>query len=191
MVLVFVAARTTQAQNVDLNWKDSTYKIIPLQNKLTGKRIIEYNGLRPAIIFLAYDDVRNTCLERLKNEPGKEEYKELLNYFDSTTTGKDTLKLSENNNELNNLVSDLLMKGQAKVFGINRQKFMDSISYRVEKYGTELWRFYYLPYKSPFFAIMESSAIVEENNNLMQTLGKNPGEYKLLADKLKKIWKQN
>lgn len=191
MVLVFVAASNTQAQNVDLNWKDSTYKIIPLQNKLTGKRIIEYNGLRPAIIFLAYDDVRNTCLERLKNEPGKEEYKDLLNFFDSMTTGKDTIKLSENNNELNKMVSDLLMKGQAKVFGINRQKFMDSISYRDEKYGTELWRFYYLPYKRPFFAIMESSAVVEENNNLMKTLGKNPGEYKQLSDKLKKIWKQN
>jgi len=186
---ISLSAFHLSAQQSTDNWKDSSWHSVKLSEAITDKNIFEYNRLRYTIIYLSYSDIRNSCLEMKKN--GKEEYNDLFISLDSSGGGKDTIRVSETSNELDYLVSELLRKGQARVFGISQKKYIDSVSYRFERFGSDAWRFYYLSDKRPFFGVMEFSGIIEENSDMMKTLGKNPGEYKKLADRLRAIWKKN
>ena len=175
------------AQTPSDNWEDSSRYSVALQNNMPGKKILKFDATRPAIIYFTFDDIRNLCLDNVKN---KEEYKDLLIYFDSASFKNDTITFTENNNGMNELISDLLKKGSGSVYDRNQKRFADTIYHRQEKYAAEAWRFFYFPDKRSFFGIMEFSGIMEEEKDPMKTLGKHAGEYNQLADRLKRIWKK-
>ena len=179
----------TSAQNPAINWKDTSYYFIKLQGINSVGKILQYNSLRPAIIYLDLNEVKNSCTERSKTQKVNEEYKELLEILDTTDAGKDTVKTNINKYELDNLVSELLMKGHARIYSFSQKKDIDSISYRMEKYSSEAWRFYYLPDKRPFFGVLEFDGI-EENIDPMKKLGQHAIDYNELGGKLRRIWKK-
>jgi hypothetical protein len=177
------------AQNLTINWKDSTYYFIKLNGINSGGKILQYNNLRQAIIYLDFNEVRNTCIEKSKTQKINEEYKELSDILDTTDAGKDTVKTNLYKHELDKLVSELLMKGHALVYSFSQKMNIDSFSYRMEKYSNEAWRIYYLPDKKPFFAAFEFDGI-EENLDPMKKLGQHAIEYNELGIKLRRIWKK-
>jgi len=188
-LFVLFLALNTSAQNPNINWKDSTYYFIKLEGIKTGEKILQYNNLRPAIIYLNFNEVRNSCVERSKTQKVNEEYKELLEILDTTDAGKDTVKTNLYKHELDNLVSELLMIGHAKIYSISQKSNVDSISFRMEKYSSEAWRFYYLPDTKPFFGFLEFDGI-EEAIDPMKKLGQHAIDYNELANKLRRIWKK-
>lgn len=187
-VLLLCTLQLSAQQSAD-SWKDSSWYSVKLPGSISGKNIFEYNRLRYAVLYLSYDDLKTACLEQIK--AGKKEFDDLQLLFDSAVNNKDTVRIQETSYELDWLVSEFLRKGETRVFGTGLKKFIDSVSYRFEKYGPDAWRFYYLPDKRPFFGVMEFSGIIEDNSDLMKTLGKNPGEYKKLNDRLRTIWKKS
>jgi len=188
-LFVFLITLNTSAQNPTINWKDSTYYFVKLQGVNAGGKILQYNNLRPAIIYLDFNEVRKSCMEKSKTQKVNEEYKELLDILDTTDAGKDTVKTNLNKHELDNLVSYLLLKGQATVFSFSQKKNIDSFSYRMEKYSSEAWRFFYLTDMKPFFGVLEFDGI-EESIDPMKKLGQHAIDYNELGIKLRRIWKK-
>lgn len=188
-LFLFFFALNICAQTSAINWKDSTYYFVKLQKNISGEKILQYNNLRPAIIYLDFNEVRNSCVKRSKTQKVNEEYRELIEILDATDAGKDTVKTNIYKQELDNVVSDLLMKGQAQVYSLSQKTTIDSVSYRMEKFSSEGWRFYYLPDKKPFFGVLVIDGI-EENIDPMKKLGQHAIDYNELGIRLRRIWKK-
>lgn len=173
----------------DTNWTDTTYKPIVLQSITTDKGVIEYDYGKNAIIYLSYPDFTELCSKRTKQNWRGKEYKTLLDRLDSIASTTDTIKLYDYNTELDYLTSDLIKKGQGQVYDKINKHFVDTITHRLEKYGAQAHRFYYLPDKRAFFAVMELSGILEHDKDQIQALGEHYNNYLKLYDRLREIGK--
>ena len=64
------------------------------------------------------------------------------------------------------MISHQLVDGNAKVYYKKQKLFVDTITHRLERYGGNADRFFYLPDKRPFFAVQEFFGILDNNDDL-------------------------
>jgi hypothetical protein len=92
--------------------------------------------------------------------------KAIIDFLDSASLKSDTIFIDDyyKLRDFDYLVSGQLIKGNANVFYKKQKSYVDRIWYRLEKYGEHGDRFFYLTDKRPFFAVMELSGIIDDND---------------------------
>ncbi|RAW00275.1 hypothetical protein [Pseudochryseolinea flava] len=188
IVLIFLSYHTS-AQNTlreSTKWTDTTYTSVNLQAIPFGERIIHYDYGKVASIYLSYDNVQDVCKKWTKMGWGHR-YKDLLKTVKSMATKSDTIKVYECSKELDYVTAELLSSGSGQVYDKFHGQSVSLIAHRLERYGSQAHRFYYLPDGRAFFAVCELTAILDPDP--IQALQKNYHEYIGLGDRLQEIGK--
>jgi len=139
------------------SWKDTTFIFVKLQDSTDDNKVVVIEVGKKAIIFLSLKTLLLEVKGYLYEDAYSTNYKKIINYLDSASLKSDTILLSNylNFRFLEYMISHLLIKGKAKIFYKKQNVFVETISHRLEKYGGNADRFFYLPDKRPFFAVQE------------------------------------
>lgn len=177
-VVYFIGADSA-TKGEDIN--DTVYKPITLKKELAGKTI-EYNPGTNATIYIQWVDARALCQG---SNSRKEEYDSLASRLDYLDKKVKTIKVSDGSfGVMNYIVSDLLRQGKAKVYDNVSGHYLDSVTCRLERFGSEADRVFYLPEGIPFFAVQEYSGI---QNGTASPWSTNEKDYPKLYDMLRTI----
>jgi len=105
----------------------------------------------------------------LSNDFVRQDYQKIIHFFDSASLKSDTIFIDiyYKLHHFEYLVSRQLIDGSAKVYYKKQKNFVDTIFHRLERYGGNADRFFYLPDKRPFFAVQEFSGILDNNDDLL------------------------
>jgi len=147
-------------------WADTTYILVILRDTLPNEKVVSVDIGNKAIIYLKLKPLLSKAKENLKNEFVRDECKTIIHFLDSASLKGDTISI-ENYYRLryfDYLVSSQLLEGNASVFYKRQMSFVDTISHRLERYGGNADRFFYLPDKRPFFAVTEISGMIDKND---------------------------
>jgi hypothetical protein len=149
------------------SWRDTTYILVKLDDTIKDRKIVAVDIGKKATIFVHLRPMLIEARENLSNDFVKEDYNKIIHYFDSASSRSDTIFMGEyyNLQHFEYLVSHQLSDGNAKVFYKKQKTFVDTISHRLERYGGNADRFFYLPDKRPFFAVQEFSGILDNNED--------------------------
>jgi len=147
-------------------WSDTTFIFVKLNDTIIDKKVAALEIGKKAIIYVKVKPMMAEARENLSNDFVRDNYQKIIDYFNSASPTGDTILVSEYLNlpRLEYLVAHLLIAGNAKVFYKNQKAFVDTISHRLERYGGNADRFFYLPDKRPFFAVKEYSGILDDDN---------------------------
>ncbi len=148
------------------NWSDTTYKIIVLKTNLNDKKIIKYVQGTRSIIYFNLSDIRDLLSEKAHEDGEAKDYAYLLSCLDSIAKATDTISLSCYDNQFKVIADELLVKGDAIIYDRAKKEFPATIASRLEKYSSVAIRFFYLKDLKPFFANLEYSGILEDDNYL-------------------------
>lgn len=161
----------TKKKGLQLLLADTTFITEELNNFLDGSKTVAVEIGKKATIFLSLNQILPEVEAYLNSDSFKSNYKKIIDYFDSASSKSDTIILTNYRDlrYLEFLISHLLIKGEAKVFYKRQGVFIDTIFHRLERYGGNADRFFYMPDKRPFFAVQEYSGILDNEDN---SLGK-------------------
>jgi len=164
-------------------WQDTTYIPVVLRDTITNSQVVSVDIGKKAIIYLKLNPLLAKAKENLTKEFVRHSYKAIIDFLDSASLKADTIIIDDyyKLRHFDYLVSGQLIKGNANVFYKRQKSFVDRIWYRLEKYGEHADRFFYLPDKRPFFAVMELSGIIDDND----VLGK--GHFQAYLEEGKKL----
>jgi hypothetical protein len=147
-------------------WSDTTFILVKLNDTISDKKVAAIDIGKKAIIYVKVKPMMDEAKGNLSNDFVKDNYQKIITYFSSASPMGDTILVSEylNLSHLEYLVAHLLIAGNAKVFYKKQNAFVETISHRLERYGGNADRFFYLPDKRPFFAVKEYSGILDDDN---------------------------
>jgi hypothetical protein len=150
------------------SWKDIKFISVELKNNIKDNKIVAVDIGQKAIIYLNLKPMITEAKANLSNDFVKEYYQKIIYFFDSASLKSDTVFIDEyyKLRHLEYLVSHQLLKGHAKVYYKKQKSFVDTVTHRLERYGGNAERFFYLPDKRPFFAVLEFSGILDDNDDL-------------------------
>ena len=168
------------------SWHDTTFILVKLQDTINDTKTVAVEIGKKAIIYLKLKPILEEAKDPL-NDFVKDKYNRILNYFDSAALKSDTIFIKDyyNLKHFEYLISNQLIGGNAKVFYKKQKIFVDTISHRLERYGGNADRFFYLPDRRPFFSVLEFIGILDKNN----ILGTGHFDaYIKEAEKLRAVW---
>ena len=168
------------------SWHDTTFILVKLQDTINDTKTVAVEIGKKAIIYLKLKPILEEAKDPL-NDFVKDKYNRILNYFDSAALKSDTIFIKDyyNLKHFEYLISNQLIDGNAKVFYKKQNIFVDTISHRLERYGGNADRFFYLPDRRPFFSVLEFIGILDKNNSL------GTGHFDAYikeAEKLRAVW---
>ena len=149
---------------------DTTYLPVTLKSNMDGDKIIAVEIGKKAIIFIPLQPVLEEAKANLQNEFIRKNNNDIIRFLNSASRNSDTIFI-DNHYRLRRfeyLVSHQLEAGNAKVYYKREHAFVDTISHRLERYGGNADRFFYLPDRRPFFAVQEYSGILDSEDDLGQ-----------------------
>ena len=147
---------------------DTAYFIVPLHDIVTKKTVIVNVGEK-AKIYISGDSVLHHAQPGLNQGYANDKFNRLISFFDSAFQRNDTVSIAFYTlSHLEYITSDQLRNGHAKVYYYRHNKFVDTISHRLERFGGNADRFFYLPDGRPFFAVLEMFGILDRNRDLFQ-----------------------
>lgn len=151
-------------------WHDTSFVLVKLNNTLRDNKIVAVDIGKKATIFVKLTPVLAEAKQRLSNDFLRSYYDTIIHFLDSAALETDTIFLDEYNKlqYFEYLVSHQLSKGEVRVLYKKQKLFVDTISHRLERYGGNADRFFYLPDKRPFFAVTEFSGILEPTDDLLK-----------------------
>jgi hypothetical protein len=163
----------TRSKENKVSWQDTTYIHIALVDTINNGKVVAVNIGEKATIYVKVKPLLADANESLTNDFVRDKYEAIIHFLDSVSNKSDTIFIDNfyNMRHFEYLVSDQLIKGNARVFYKRQKSFVDSISHRLERYGENAVRFFYLPDKRPFFAVLEMSGILDDK------LSTGPGHY--------------
>lgn len=150
------------------SWHDTTYIRVALKDTIVDNKIVAVEIGSKATIFVKLKPLIFEANENLSNGFSKNAYKNIIHFFDSASLKSDTIFI-EDYDDLDHfeyLVSHQLICGSAKVYYKKKKVFVDTITHRLERYGGNADRFFYLPDKRPFFAVTEYTGIIDKAEDL-------------------------
>jgi hypothetical protein len=152
-------------------WADTTLIIVKLHDKINDNKIVAVEVGRKATIYVKLKPMRDEVKKDLSDDPINQDHKKIIRYFDSASLKGDTISVGEYLYlpGLAYLLSHQLIEGNAKIYYKKQQSFVDTIFHRLERYGGNADRFFYLPDKRPFFAVRELSGILDKKYNFFNT----------------------
>ena len=147
------------------SWQDTTYISVVLSDTISDSKVVSVNIGMKAIIYIKLTPLLAKAKETLTNEFVRDRYKTIIHFLDSASLKGDTIFIDNyfSLSHFEYLVSSQLIEGNAKVFYKRQRFFVDTILYRLERYGSKADRFFYLPDKRPFFAVTEIIGILDKN----------------------------
>jgi hypothetical protein len=148
------------------SWRDTTYIPVVLRDSIVDSKVASVNIGKKAIIYIKLKPLLAEAKENLTNEFVRTEYNAIIHFLDSASLKGDTIFIDDyyNLSHFEYLVSSQLIEGNAKVLYKRQKSFVDTISHRLERYGGNADRFFYLADKRPFFAVNELSGILDNNH---------------------------
>jgi hypothetical protein len=179
IILIIINSCNLSAQNPNKPlWSDTTYVSVNLLDSLYGKKLVVVDIGDKATIYMRFKDFRKLCIKN-RNEFNKEDINTMITTLDSNSKNQDTVYIDSSLPMAHIIISKQLQKGAAKVYYKKQKRFVDSISHRLERYGKYAYRFFYLTDQRPFFASIEYSGIIDDDNlfngsdlNELEKLGK-------------------
>ena len=167
ILLVFLSAQLLgqkPKKNSKKSW-DTTFIYVRLQDFVGDKKVVTLDIGQKATIYLNETQIRNGAAARLSNDFIKDDIGKILKFLDSASLVTDTLNMNFPNSfyYFNYLVSEQLKKGNAKVFYKKQKSFVETISHRLEKFGGNGDRFFYLPDKRAFFVVTEITGLIDDD----------------------------
>jgi hypothetical protein len=150
------------------SWRDTTFLIVKLNDTISDKKVVAVDIGKKAIIYVKLKPMMLEARENLSNDFVKDNYQKIISYFNSASSKSDTILISEylNLRHLEYLVAHQLIGGNANVYYKKQKIFVGAISHRLERYGGNADRFFYLPDKRPFFAIQEYSGMLDNDDDV-------------------------
>jgi hypothetical protein len=150
-------------------WKDTTFVSVALDVTVKDPRVVAIDIGQKAIIYVNVKQLLMEAKAGLSNEFIRKHHQTIIHFLDSASSKSDTICIQNYYilPHLEYLVSEQLVEGRAKVFYKKQKSFVDTITYRLERYGGNADRFFYLPDKRPFFAIQEFSGIFDSGDDLL------------------------
>jgi hypothetical protein len=150
------------------SWRDTTLIHVILNDTIKDSKIVAVDIGKKVTIFVNLRPMLVEARESLSNSFVKDPYVRIIQFFDSASLKTDTIFISEyyKLQHFEYLVSHQLKDGNAKVFYKKQKTFVDTILHRLERYGGNADRFFYLPDKRPFFAVQEYSGILDHDNEI-------------------------
>lgn len=136
-----------------------------------------------AVIYVQASDLRQLAMKNIADSNAADRYRRVIRTLDKNKA--DTLRLSEEDIDMEYVISDVLQKGMAMVYYKKMKKYVPVIMHRVEKYGMYADRVFYLPDRRPFYMVMEYSGIIEDGK-----LFSDPSELGKEYDKLSGLRKE-
>jgi hypothetical protein len=181
MFFLTVSCLAQNAKKPKERQRDTAFAVVQLNTLTVSKTLMIIVGQK-AKVYVSGDSI----LKELENYPSndfmKSRYKRINEFLDSSFRINDTATaLIFQLFGLEDLVAGQLKRGLAKVYYIKEQTFVDIIYHRLERYGSDADRFFYLPDKRPFFFNKEMSGIIDSKAMFS---GKYYEEYKNQGDKL-------
>jgi len=151
------------------SWHDTTFILVKLIDTIKDNKIVAVDMGEKATIFVKLRPMLIEARENLSNDFVKDNYNKIIRYFDSASLKSDTIFINEyyKLQDFEYLVSHQLIDGNAKVLYKKQKTFVDTISHRLERYGGNADRFFYLPDKRPFFAVTELTGILVKGEDLL------------------------
>jgi hypothetical protein len=144
-------------------WNDTTFTPVVLHDTAVGEKIVIYSVGRKAVIYLRAQLIRELLVSALGNSFSDPSNKKAIAYLDSALLKNDSVAV-DNFYIYNWCISDLLQAGYAKVYYYRYKSFTDTVYHRLERYGEQAARFFYLKDFRPFFEITEFSGIIDHND---------------------------
>lgn len=141
---------------------DTTFKPIPLNYKLPNEKVINYAFNKKVLLQFNYNDFAYLCnLLNSKSDDFGMDYSKNIHYLDSVSKLSDTILLPyDMANEF--IVYYMLMCGHAMVYDNNAHKYVKTIYYRLERFGSVASSFLYLPNKESFFSNLCFTGILDD-----------------------------
>lgn len=168
LLAALVRGQKIKKQGSSSPWSDTAFNIVELNDTIKDNKVVKIGIGDKATIYMKLKPMLTEASQNLSNDFVKEDYQKIIHFFDTASKKNDTTFLSYYFAlpYFEYLVSRQLINGNAKVFYKKQKSFVNEISHRLEKYGGNVDRFFYLPDKRPFFAVKEYSGILDESNPL-------------------------
>ena len=159
----------TKKRSNSSSWRDTTFTIVTLNDTINDNKVVAVEVGKKAIIYVKLKPLLLEARENLSNDFVKDNYQKIIDYFNSASSKGDTILIIEylNFRHLEYLVAHQLIDGNANVYYKKQRAFVDTISHRLERYGGNADRFFYLPDKRPFFAVTEMTGILVKGEDLL------------------------
>jgi hypothetical protein len=159
--------QSTKKHRKTSSWRDTIFIVVKLNDTISDKKVVAVDVGQKAIIYVKLKPMMLEARENLSNEFVRDNYQKIIAYFDSAAPNGDTIVISEylNLGHVNYLIAHQLIHGNANVYYKKQKAFVDTISHRLERYGGNADRFFYLPDKRPFFSIHEYSGILDKHDD--------------------------
>ncbi|MEO6454667.1 MAG: hypothetical protein ABIN97_11360 [Ginsengibacter sp.] len=150
------------------SWRDTTFITVALKDTSVDNKIVAVNIGLKATIYVKLTPLINEAKEKLSNDFVKDEYKKIIHFLNSASVKGDTIFIDDyyNLDHFETLISHQLIDGNAKIYYKKQKAFVDTISHRLERFGGNADRFFYLPDKRPFFAATEYTGILVQSEEL-------------------------
>ena len=154
------------------SWRDTTLIPVKLSDTIKDNKVVAVDIGKKATIFVKLRSMLVEARENLSNDFVKENYTKIIRYFDSASLKSDTIFISDyyKLRHFEYLVSHQLTAGNARVYYKKQKTFVDTISHRLERYGGNADRFFYLPDRRPFFAVPEMTGILVPGEDLLNNV---------------------
>jgi hypothetical protein len=159
-------SQKTKKQGSSSSWRDTTFIPVVLNDTIKDNKVVVVDIGKKATIYLNLKPMLLEAKENLSNDFVKEYYQTIIHYFDSSSLKGDTTFIENyyNLRHFEYLVSRQLIDGNAKVYYKKQKAFIDTITHRLERYGGDAVRFFYLADRRPFFAAKEFSGILDNED---------------------------
>jgi hypothetical protein len=163
---ILVWGQNVKKQGNSPPWSDTTFIIVKLNDTINDNKVVAVDIGEKATIYVKLKPILDEARQNLSNDFVKEDYQKVIHFLSTAPKKNDTTFLSDYFTlpHFEYLISHQLVNGNAKVFYKKQKTFIDKISHRLERYGGNADRFFYLPDKRPFFAVKEYSGILDDNN---------------------------
>jgi hypothetical protein len=167
LILAFFSATQLMGQKQTENrlWTNPPFITVVLKDTTPDKKVVVVEIGQKATIYLKELTVHQNILKKI-NDFNRIRLSKIVNFLDSASLVSDTILVDKYFNDFDNVVSEELRNGNARVFYKRSKSFVPAISHRLERYGMHAYRFFYLPGKRPFFAAMELTGILDDNRYL-------------------------
>lgn len=166
-----------EKSNYDLY--DSAFTSVHLKDDVSDKKVVVVKAGQRAIIYLKAKLLIQWALENT-NDFNRAELSPIVARLQSIPPQRDTISIDLNWDNFDYwndfdyfdfMVSEQLKSGNAKVFYNKTKSFVSTITYRLEKYDREGYRFFYLPDGRPFYRKSEFLVLIENYKYLPMGYG--------------------
>jgi len=159
-------SQKTKKRGSSSSWRDTTFIPVVLNDTINDNKVVAVDIGKKATIYLNLKPMLLEAKENLSNDYVKEYYETIIRYLDSSASKSDTIFI-DNYHKLGHfeyLVSHQLTDGNAKVYYKKQKTFIYTITHRLERYGGDAVRFFYLPDRRPFFAATEFTGMLDNED---------------------------